>query len=118
SAKACDFAHVRNQQHRNAGDSSFVDLLQVGVEIDRATSESAARSERLGKAWARKKHLSEPGIAITGAMPAWLLGKNGEPIRVDEQKAETVQLIFRLARQRHGQKANRPSPQRTQGAYF
>ena len=75
----------------------FVDLLQVGVEIDRATSESAAKSERPGKAWARKKHLSEPGIAITGAMPAWLLGKKGEPIRVDEQKAERVQLIFRLA---------------------
>jgi hypothetical protein len=67
------------------------------VEIDRATSESAAKSEQLGKAWARKKHLSEPGIAITGAMPAWLLGKNGEPIRIDEQKAKTVQLIFRTA---------------------
>jgi hypothetical protein len=67
------------------------------VEIDRATSESAAKSERLGKAWARKKHLSELGIAITGAMPAWLLGKNGEPIRIDEQKAKTVQLIFRMA---------------------
>ena len=36
----------------------------MGVEIDRATSESAAKSERLGKAWARKKHLSEPGIVV------------------------------------------------------
>ena len=30
-------------------------------------------------------------------MPAWLLAKKGKPIRVDEQKAETVQFIFRLA---------------------
>ena len=34
------------------------------MEIDRATSESAAKSERLGKAWARKKHLSELGIVV------------------------------------------------------
>jgi DNA invertase Pin-like site-specific DNA recombinase len=76
---------------------SFVDLLQVGVEMDRATSESAAKSERLGKAWAVKKHLSPPGIVITGAMPAWLKGKVGEPIRVNEHRAETVRLIFKMA---------------------
>jgi DNA invertase Pin-like site-specific DNA recombinase len=99
---------------------SFVDLLQVGVEIDRATSESAAKSERLGKAWAQKKHLSEPGIAITGAMPAWLLGKNGEPIRVDEQKAETVQLIFRMAASGMGKRliARRLNERKTRPGYL
>jgi hypothetical protein len=30
-------------------------------------------------------------------MPAWLLGKKGEHITVDERKAETVRLIFRVA---------------------
>jgi DNA invertase Pin-like site-specific DNA recombinase len=76
---------------------SFVDLLQVGVEMDRATSESAAKSERLGKAWAVRKHLSLPGIVITGAMPAWLKGKVGEPIRVNEERADVVRMIFEMA---------------------
>jgi hypothetical protein len=69
---------------------SFVDLLQVGVDMDRATSESAVKSERLGKAWAVKKHSSPPGIVITGVMPAWLKGKVREPIRVHERRAAKV----------------------------
>jgi hypothetical protein len=70
-------------------DHSFADLLQVGVEIDRAVSESAIKSERLTKVWAQKKHASPAGIAITPAMPAWLEGRVGEPIRVNEAKAES-----------------------------
>ena len=76
---------------------SFVDLSQVGVDMDRANSESAAKSERVEKAWAVKKHSSPPGIVITGVMPAWLKGKVGEPIRVHERRAETVRLIFKMA---------------------
>jgi hypothetical protein len=75
---------------------SFVDLLQVEVEIDRATSEAAAKSERLTKVWAQKKH-SAAGIAITKAMPVWLEGRVGESIRVNEEKAKTVRSIFRMA---------------------
>ena len=83
---------------------SFVDLLQVGVEIDRAVSESAVKSDRSTKAWAQKKHTSPSGIVITPQMPAWLEGRVGEPIRVNEKRATTVQTIFEMAAEGMGKR--------------
>jgi DNA invertase Pin-like site-specific DNA recombinase len=83
---------------------SFVDLLAIGVEIDRAVSESAIKSERLSKAWKQKKHNSKPGISITNKMPAWIEGKVGEPMRVHEKRAQTVRRIFKLAAEGFGKR--------------
>jgi DNA invertase Pin-like site-specific DNA recombinase len=76
---------------------SFVELLSVGLEIDRSNSESAIKSERSTKAWAAKKHASPAGFAITAVMPAWLEGRVGEPIRVNQARAEIARTIFELA---------------------
>jgi hypothetical protein len=76
---------------------SFIDLLQVGVEIDRAVSESAAKSSRLSKAWANKKRNSAPGVVITHKMPGWLEGKVGERMRVNDTRAAVVRTIFEWA---------------------
>src|SRR5262249_2349360 len=81
---------------------SFVQLLSVGLEIDRANSESALKSEGLLKAWARKRHASPAGIAISAVMPAWLEGKVGEPIRINKARAQTVKTIFELASAGYG----------------
>jgi DNA invertase Pin-like site-specific DNA recombinase len=75
---------------------SFVEALRVGVEIDRAHSESAMKSERLGKVWSKKKHNSEPGLAITSRLPGWLQGRVGEPITVNEVRAKVVVRIFEM----------------------
>ena len=76
---------------------SFVDVLQIGVDIDRSNLESAMKSERLSKKWAQKKHHSPAGVAITQHLPGWLRGRSGEPIIVDERKAEVVRRIFEMA---------------------
>ena len=76
---------------------TFVDVLQIGVEIDRGNSESQMKSQRLGAVWGRKKHYSPAGIAITNKLPGWLDGKTGSPMTVNKAKAKVVQRIFEMA---------------------
>jgi DNA invertase Pin-like site-specific DNA recombinase len=97
---------------------SFVDLLQVGVDMDRATSESAVKSERLGKAWAVKKHSSPPGIVITGVMPAWLKGKVGEPIRVKRTSGRDRPAHLQDGGGRDGKAAYYPAFKREENPYL
>ena len=42
---------------------TFVDVLQIRVEIDRGDSESQMKSQRLGAVWGQKKHHSPQGTA-------------------------------------------------------
>ena len=53
--------------------------------------------ERVTSAWKNKRKNAKDGQAITANLPAWLTGKAGEQIQVDEQKAEIVREVFRLA---------------------
>ena len=41
---------------------TFVDVLQIGVEIDRGNLESQMKSQRLGAVWGQKKHHSQAGM--------------------------------------------------------
>ena len=76
---------------------TFVDVLQIGVEIDRGNSESQMKSQRLGAVWSQKKHHSPQGLAITNKLPGWLDGKTGSPMIVNKAKAKVVQRIFEMA---------------------
>ena len=76
---------------------TFVDVLQIGVEIDRGNSESQMKSQRLGAVWRQKKHHSPAGIAITNKLPGWLDGETGAPMTVNKAKAKVVQRIFEMA---------------------
>jgi DNA invertase Pin-like site-specific DNA recombinase len=71
-------------------------LLNV-LESWTAEEYSKKLRERVGSAWRSKKHNGPDGISITGQLPAWLSGKTGEQIRVNEERAEIVREIFRLA---------------------
>ena len=76
---------------------SFVDLLQIGVEIDRGNSESANKSERVGRAWKNKKANASNGLALTAVVPAWLSAIKGQKPVVIPERAAVVRKIFRLA---------------------
>src|SRR5271165_2247049 len=76
---------------------SFIDLLQIGVEIDRGNSESANKSARVGKAWKKKKANAGNGLALTSVVPAWLQAVKGQRPVIVPQRAATVKKIFRLA---------------------
>ena len=68
----------------------FTDLLQIGIEIDRGNSESANKSDRVGKAWKRKKENAGNGLALTSVVPAWLKAVKGQPPVVIPEHAATV----------------------------
>jgi DNA invertase Pin-like site-specific DNA recombinase len=78
-------------------DHSFLDLLHVGVEIDRANSESANKSDRIGKRWAQKKLEAPNGLALTSMVPAWLKAEKGKPPQIIPDRAKTIQKIFKLS---------------------
>lgn len=71
-------------------------ILQA-VESHAAQEYSKKLRERVGSAWHAKKHNGAIGVAITNKLPGWLEGRTGEPMRVNEKKAETVRRIFEMA---------------------
>jgi DNA invertase Pin-like site-specific DNA recombinase len=68
-------------------------ILQA-VESHAAQEYSKKLRERVGSAWANKKHNGPNGVSITNKLPAWLDGKTGEKITANEQKAEVVRQMF------------------------
>src|SRR5262245_34323178 len=64
-------------------------LLNV---LESWTAEEYSRKlrERVGSAWKAKKRNGPNGVSITALLPAWLSGKTGEPIQVNEERAEIV----------------------------
>jgi DNA invertase Pin-like site-specific DNA recombinase len=69
-----------------------------------AREHSKKLSDRLGKVWTHKKHDSELGLSITAKLPGWLIGKSGEPIKVDKERAKIVRWIFDMAAAGHGRR--------------
>ena len=52
--------------------------------------------ERVSSAWASKQRNAVNGVSLTNKLPAWLEGKTGEKITVNEAKAAVVRRIFEL----------------------
>ena len=86
-------------------DHSFTDLLRVGIEIDRANSESSMKSERCGKAWRAKRSTANGKAAMSARVPAWCRAVKGQPIRIIPERAKIVRQMFHWAARGLGQYA-------------
>lgn len=73
-------------------------LMMAIMELSRGNSESVMKSERVGRAWAQKK-AEDAAVSkepITKRVPAWLCVEGGRFV-VDEEKADAVRRVYRLA---------------------
>lgn len=80
------------------------DFFEAAVEFMRGNSESAAKSDRNGKAWRRKRDAArESKELLTAQIPAWvrLRDEDGGTELIPE-RAEAVRRIFALAAAGHG----------------
>jgi DNA invertase Pin-like site-specific DNA recombinase len=82
--------------------SNPMHLMMAIMELSRGHSESAMKSERVGRAWQdKKRRAAENGEALTARAPAWLRLVDGV-WEVDEPAAEAVRLIYRMATDGYG----------------
>jgi hypothetical protein len=99
---------------------TFVDVLQIGVEIDSGNSESQMKSQRLGAVWGQKKHHSPVGMAITNKLPGLLDGKTGAQMTVNndgqQDQGQSCSANFRDGRLGQRQTAHRPQIEPREGA--
>jgi DNA invertase Pin-like site-specific DNA recombinase len=78
------------------------DFLESAVEFGRGNSESEAKSDRNGKAWARKREAArESGRTMTARLPAWVREVNGRREAIPE-RALVLKHIFALAAAGYG----------------
>jgi DNA invertase Pin-like site-specific DNA recombinase len=96
-------SRTRTQVYRK-GQLKTEQLVISIFEMPRANEESELKSERVCAAKHSKKRNTPDGIAVTKLMPAWLEGVAGEPIRTNEERAEIVREIFRLAAAGYGKR--------------
>lgn len=68
-------------------------LMMMLMELGRAHSESAMKSERVGKAWKRKKEAARRGVPHGRRVPAWIELEDGK-YRLRTDAARAVRLIF------------------------
>jgi DNA invertase Pin-like site-specific DNA recombinase len=102
---------------------AFLDLIRSGIEIhtlsdgqiyrkgqlkteqlmvslfvmSRANEESARKSERIGKVWARKRGEANGKQAMSSRVPLWLSAVKGQPITVISDRAKLVERIYRMS---------------------
>src|SRR5262245_32232739 len=69
-------------------------LMFAIVELSRGHSESAAKSERVGAAWARKQKEASTRV-VTRRLPGWVRYTDGK-LTLDQGAAQTVILIYRM----------------------
>jgi DNA invertase Pin-like site-specific DNA recombinase len=80
-------------------------LMFAIVELSRGHSESAMKSDRIGKAWANKRKAArEQGTVVARRLPGWVTVRNGKLVLIP-QHAATVKRIFQLAAAGYGQLA-------------
>jgi DNA invertase Pin-like site-specific DNA recombinase len=96
--------HVTQQDRAVESLDDLQTAIMQTVDSFTAREYSKKLSERVGSAWRSKKRNTPDGIAISKWMPAWLTGKAGEPIQVNEKRAKIVREIFRLAASGHGKR--------------
>jgi DNA invertase Pin-like site-specific DNA recombinase len=78
------------------------DFFEASIEFMRGNSESNAKSDRNGKAWARKRKAArESGAIITHRLPAWVEDRGGK-LKLIADRAAIVKRIFALAAEGHG----------------
>lgn len=82
---------------------SFTDILRVGVNIDRANSESAHKSLRGGEAWSKKRNNANGKSAMSAKVPKWLRAEKGYPITVIPERAAIVRKMYEWAAKGLGQ---------------
>jgi DNA invertase Pin-like site-specific DNA recombinase len=71
-------------------------LMMMVMELMRGNSESATKSQRVGKAWAQKREKARGGEPMTDRLPAWVR-RRGETLELVPERARVVRLIFELA---------------------
>jgi hypothetical protein len=78
------------------------DFFEASIEFMRGNSESNAKSDRNGKAWARKRKAArENGAIITHRLPAWVVERGGK-LKLIADRAALVKRIFVLSASGHG----------------
>jgi DNA invertase Pin-like site-specific DNA recombinase len=78
------------------------DFFEASIEFMRGNSESNAKSDRNGKAWARKRKAArEKGAIITHRLPAWVEDRGGK-LKLIGHRAAIVRRIFALSAGGHG----------------
>jgi DNA invertase Pin-like site-specific DNA recombinase len=82
--------------------SDMADMILAIVELSRGHSESAMKSDRVGKAWTNKKtQAAESGKPMTGKCPAWLRLKDGK-WEIIKPAAAAIRRIYQLATKGYG----------------
>jgi DNA invertase Pin-like site-specific DNA recombinase len=77
-------------------------MMMMIMELSRGHSESAMKSERVGRAWkGKKQRAAATGEALTARGPAWLR-LVGEKWEVIDSACEAIRRIFRMASEGHG----------------
>ena len=77
-------------------------LMMAIMELSRGHSESQMKSDRVGDAWEEKKRVAaEDRMPITRRAPAWLRVEGGRFV-VDEERADAVRRVYRMAVDGHG----------------
>jgi DNA invertase Pin-like site-specific DNA recombinase len=74
---------------------NMISLMHAILELSRGHSESAMKSDRVGKAWANKRKNAAQKV-LTRKLPSWVRFVEGKLLLVPE-KAQVVRRIFALA---------------------
>jgi DNA invertase Pin-like site-specific DNA recombinase len=82
--------------------SDTTPIILMIVELSRGHSESAMKSDRVGKAWAeRRKQARAKEEVLTRKLPAWVKKEGGWLVLIPE-RAKAVQRIFELCAAGYG----------------
>jgi DNA invertase Pin-like site-specific DNA recombinase len=82
--------------------SDTLPVMMMMMELSRGHGESAIKSERVGAAWAEKKKAARKnGTILTHRLPAWVEERGGK-LRLIQDRAAVVKLIFHLAASGYG----------------
>jgi DNA invertase Pin-like site-specific DNA recombinase len=73
------------------------DVMRAVMELSRGHGESAIKSDRVGKAWAKKRELArEHGQLLTHRLPAWVEERDGKLLLIPD-RAAVVRRIFQMS---------------------
>jgi DNA invertase Pin-like site-specific DNA recombinase len=78
------------------------DFFEAAVELMRGHSENAAKSDRNGKAWGKRRQRARDGEKLlTRRLPAWVEERGGR-LYLNPERAALVKRVFRLAAAGYG----------------
>lgn len=89
-----------NRRHLTEADlNNPMSVMMTVTELYAAGQYSAILSERVGKAWKRKREALANGERLTKKVPSWINPKTFEP---DTAKVKTIQKIFEMYENGYG----------------